>query len=220
MKIKRFEFNMFPENCYVLWDETLEAVVIDPGCFYEEEKQALKNFIISNGLQVKHLLNTHLHLDHIFGNPFMLKEFGLKAEANQADEFWIDEAPKQSRMFGFQLPEPPVPLGTYLHDGDIITFGHTEAGSHPRAGTLAGQPGVLLRGRALHVLRRRTVPGQHRPCRPCRRQFRRTDRTYMQPPVHTAQRNGCLSGARSPHNHRHRKGGEPVLQVSLPPFSG
>ena len=47
MKIKRFEFNMFPENCYVLWDETNEAVVIDPGCFYEEEKQALKNFIIN-----------------------------------------------------------------------------------------------------------------------------------------------------------------------------
>ena len=126
MKIKRFEFNMFPENCYVLWDETNEAVVIDPGCFYEEEKQTLKNFIIKNGLNVKHLLNTHLHLDHIFGNPFMLKEFGLKAEANQADEFWIDEAPKQSRMFGFQLQEAPVPLGTYLHDGDIITFGNTE----------------------------------------------------------------------------------------------
>ena len=126
MKIKRFEFNMFPENCYVLWDETNEAVVIDPGCFYEEEKQALKNFITKNGLNVKHLLNTHLHLDHIFGNPFMLKEFGLKAEANQADEFWIDEAPKQSRMFGFQLQEAPVPLGTYLHDGDIITFGNTK----------------------------------------------------------------------------------------------
>ena len=86
----------------------------------------MKNFIIKNGLNVKHLLNTHLHLDHIFGNPFMLKEFGLKAEANQADEFWIDEAPKQSRMFGFQLQEAPVPLGTYLHDGDIITFGNTE----------------------------------------------------------------------------------------------
>ena len=50
MKIKRFEFNMFPVNCYVLWDETKEAVVIDPGCFYDEEKQALKNFIIANGL--------------------------------------------------------------------------------------------------------------------------------------------------------------------------
>lgn len=125
MKIKRFEFNMFPENCYVIWDETNEAAVIDPGCYYEEEKQALKDFILKNGLDVRHLLNTHLHLDHIFGNPFLLKEFGLKAEASQADEFWIDEAPKQSRMFGFQLHEKPVPLGGYLHDGDLITFGHT-----------------------------------------------------------------------------------------------
>ena len=72
MKIKRFEFNMFPVNCYILSDETNEAVVIDPGCFYDEEKQALKNYIVSNGLKVKHLLNTHLHLDHIFGNPFMM----------------------------------------------------------------------------------------------------------------------------------------------------
>ena len=86
---------MFPVNCYVLWDDTKEAVVIDPGCFYEEEKQALKKFILTNELNVKHLLNTHLHLDHIFGNPFMLKEFGLSAEANKADEYWIDEAPKR-----------------------------------------------------------------------------------------------------------------------------
>ena len=55
MKIKRFEFNMFPVNCYVLWDDTKEAVVIDPGCFYEEEKQALKKFILTNELNVKHL---------------------------------------------------------------------------------------------------------------------------------------------------------------------
>ena len=124
MKIKRFEFNMFPVNCYVLWDETNEAVMIDPGCFYDtdEEKHLFdllrraylearynkKNFIVTNNLNIKHLLNTHLHLDHIFGNPFMLREFGLSAEANQADEYWIDEAPKQSRMFGFQLNEAPV----------------------------------------------------------------------------------------------------------------
>ena len=56
---------MFPVNCYVIWDETKEAVVIDAGCFYDEEKQALKNFILSNELNVKHLLNTHLHLDHL-----------------------------------------------------------------------------------------------------------------------------------------------------------
>lgn len=115
---------MFPVNCYVIWGETKEAVVIDAGCFYDEEKQALKNFILSNELNVKHLLNTHLHLDHIFGNPFMLKEFGLQAEACQIDEFWLESAPKQSRMFGFELKEAPVPLGKYLIDGDIITFGN------------------------------------------------------------------------------------------------
>lgn len=125
MKIKKFEFNMFPVNCYVLWDETNEAVVIDAGCFYEEEKQALKNFIVSKGLVIKHLLNTHLHLDHIFGNPFMLQEFGIKAEAGQQDEFWINQAPAQSRMFGFKWNEQPAPLGKYICDGDIITFGNT-----------------------------------------------------------------------------------------------
>ena len=112
------------EDCCIF--EKISDCGTDPGCFYEEEKQALKKFILTNELNVKHLLNTHLHLDHIFGNPFMLKEFGLSAEANKADEYWIDEAPKQSRMFGFQLQEEPVPLGKYLHDGDIITFGHTK----------------------------------------------------------------------------------------------
>jgi len=58
MKIKRFEFNMFPENCYVLWDETNEAVVIDPGCFYEEEKQALKNFTTSGSAERTALKST------------------------------------------------------------------------------------------------------------------------------------------------------------------
>ncbi len=116
---------MFPVNCYVLWDNTGEAAIIDPGCYDDEEKQRLKNFILQNELKVKHLLNTHLHLDHIFGNTFIAKEFNLPIEANQADEFWIEEAPKQSRMFGFQWNEDSVPIGKYLHDGDFITFGET-----------------------------------------------------------------------------------------------
>lgn len=124
MKIKKFEFNMFAENCYVLADETNEAVIIDAGCYYEEEKLALKKFIDSQGLKIKHLLNTHLHLDHIFGNPFIYREYGLKAEANQADEFWLQEVQAQARMFGIQLNEAPIELGKYVCDGDLISFGN------------------------------------------------------------------------------------------------
>lgn len=126
MRIKRFEFNMFPANTYVLWDETKEAVIIDPGCFYEEEKQKLKNYILDNELTIKHLLNTHLHLDHIFGNPFVKKEFNVGPSANKADEFWLEEAPKQSRLFGFELKEQPIPIEHYLYDGDQITFGQNK----------------------------------------------------------------------------------------------
>ncbi len=127
MKIKIFEFNMFPVNCYVLWDEqSLEAVVIDAGCFYEEEQQTLKNFILDNGLLVKHVLNTHLHLDHIFGNAFLFRELGLKAEASQQDEFWLGKAEEACRMFGFTLNEPVVPLGKYICDGELISFGNCQ----------------------------------------------------------------------------------------------
>ena len=125
MKIKRFEFNMFPVNCYVLWDETNEAAIIDPGCYYEEEKIALKDFITNNGLTVKHLLNTHLHIDHICGNPFCERTFGVKSEANEADLYWVELAPKQSRMFGMKLESEPEPPATHLHDGTFVTFGNT-----------------------------------------------------------------------------------------------
>lgn len=126
MKIKRFEFNMFPVNCYVISDETGEAAIIDAGCFFPEEQQMLKQYIADNNLTVKHLLNTHLHLDHVFGNPFILREFGLKAEACQHDEFLLAKLPDQCRMFGFSANEAPVGLGHYIEDREIIRFGKTE----------------------------------------------------------------------------------------------
>ena len=126
MKIKRFEFNMFPVNCYVISDESREAVIIDAGCYYEEEQQALKKYILDNNLTIKHLINTHLHLDHIFGNAFVEREFGVKPEASQFDEFLLPHTADHCRMFGIPLNEEPVPLGGYIADGDIIRFGNSE----------------------------------------------------------------------------------------------
>lgn len=127
MKIKCFEFNMFPVNCYVLADDTTdEAVIIDAGCYYKEEQQRLKSFITEHRLTVKHLLNTHLHADHIFGNPFVEREFGVKPEAGQGDEFMLAGLSAFCMSFGFPLNEDTVSLGHYVTDGEIIRFGNTE----------------------------------------------------------------------------------------------
>ena len=125
MRIKKFEFNMFPVNCYVLSDESGEAVVIDAGCFYPEEKQMLKDYLFDNNLTLKHVLCTHLHLDHIFGNPFLFQEYGLQPEGGQQDEFWLDQASSMARNFGFLYEEKQPALCRYINHDDTITFGDT-----------------------------------------------------------------------------------------------
>ena len=117
---------MFPVNCYILSDESGEAVVIDAGCFYPEEKQRLKDYLSDNNLKLKHVLNTHLHLDHIFGNPFLFQEYGLSPECGQQDEFLLDQASSMARSFGFLYEEKQPALGRYVCEGDTITFGDIE----------------------------------------------------------------------------------------------
>lgn len=123
MNIKRFEFNMLPVNCYVLWDETKEAVIIDAGCYYQDEQLALKKYFETNKLVLKHLLCTHLHFDHIFGNPFIWRTFGIKAEANAADLPWLNDIKSRIATFGLHKCDDPVPLEKELNEGDVIAFG-------------------------------------------------------------------------------------------------
>lgn len=124
MKIKCFEFNMLPVNTYVVWDElTHEAAVIDAGCYFNKENETLKTFIESEGLTLKYLLNTHLHFDHIFGNGYIYRQYGLKTCAHRDDEDWLVDAKNRTRMFGLSFPGEPVPIGTYLEEGDELLLG-------------------------------------------------------------------------------------------------
>ncbi len=125
MELKTFIFNPIQVNCYLMWDSTGEAVLIDCGCIYAHEKAELKRFISENKLHLKHYLNTHLHFDHIFGNPFVMKEFGIGAEANDKDLPWALSISERVSRFGMCYDEEIPPLARVLNDGDDIHFGHS-----------------------------------------------------------------------------------------------
>lgn len=124
MQVKIFEFNPIAENTYVLYDDSHECVIIDAGSFYPDEERNLFNFIVGNDLVVKHVLNTHLHFDHVLGNAFVKEQFHLDPQANKADEFLLEAMPQQLRMFGFpEVPATPS-IGKYLKENDVVEFGN------------------------------------------------------------------------------------------------
>lgn len=127
LKIKRFSFNPVMVNSYVVSDETKEAVIIDCGCASQSEWNELISYIQSEGLSVKHLLNTHLHFDHVWGNPFAHEALGLSPEASKADlPVYNNIEQMLERMFGVRIPVPSMPeLGRDLKDGDEVKFGNT-----------------------------------------------------------------------------------------------
>lgn len=124
--IEKFTYNPFQENTYILFDETKECVVIDPGCYGSQEKAHLLSFIENNELKPVQLLNTHCHVDHIQGNFIISENYDLKLGAH------ILEAPilKASPIWGYQQYgikgdlSPEIEL--FLEEGDIIEFGNSQ----------------------------------------------------------------------------------------------
>ena len=125
ISIKTFVVNPLQENCYVVSDETREAVVIDCGAYYDSERNAIANYLRDNRLTPVRLLCTHGHFDHTFGNDTIYESYGLKPEIHADDAHFITDLAQQCEDMGMGLiynrPSPPV--GTLLADGDTITFG-------------------------------------------------------------------------------------------------
>ena len=125
MTIKTFTFNPIQENTYVVHDETGEAVVIDAGCYFENEKKALQAYIDDNKLKLVKVLNTHLHFDHQFGNKFLFDTYGIAPEAHAGDKFLLKRVVKGAVIYGFPVQEDAQPIGTYLQENQEISFGNT-----------------------------------------------------------------------------------------------
>ncbi len=125
MKIKIFIFNQIQENTYLIYDKTKEAVIIDCGASNEMEYKKLEEFISSNDLRLKYLLNTHLHFDHTLGNHFIYEKYNIRPMYNHEEEK-MPNLRSQAGMMGFDIDYDSGNADKYINDGDVIRFGTTE----------------------------------------------------------------------------------------------
>lgn len=125
MTVQPFTFNPFSENTYIVFDETKECIIIDPGCYFPNEKKELMDFIEKNKLKPVKLLNTHCHLDHICGNKFVAEKYKLKLEMHQADLPVLHYAGEAGKQYGLPIEPSPEPL-VFLEENDFIKFGTSE----------------------------------------------------------------------------------------------
>ena len=127
LHIERFQCNMLQENCYVVSDYSQECVIIDCGAFYPEERKAIVDYIKEHHLTPKHLLVTHGHLDHNFGNDTIYAEFGLKPEVAAEDENLMKHLKQQAESFyQLTLDNEFPPIDHFFEDDEIIKFGNHE----------------------------------------------------------------------------------------------
>ena len=122
--VKKLTFNDFQENTYLVFDDTNECVIIDPGCYYQSEREMLIQAIKQFKLKPVLLLNTHCHLDHIFGNKFIKDTYKIPFLANKNELPIIESAPTVAGVYGIQFDEVVIP-DKFLNDGDEVTFGNT-----------------------------------------------------------------------------------------------
>lgn len=124
--VQSFEVNYFSENTYIVYDETKEGLIIDCGCMNKEEQQLISRFVSEQQLTLKRYLCTHLHLDHIFGNQFVWKQYGLKPEASKADVEGLPSPIDQAKAFRLPLAIQEVAVEHFLAGGQIVQFGKTQ----------------------------------------------------------------------------------------------
>ncbi len=123
--VAKFTFNPFQENTYIVYDETKECIIFDPGMYTEAEKKHFTDFIESAGLKPVRLINTHCHLDHVFGNKFVADTYQLGLEIHKGEVPVLESFTQTCAMYGVPNVEASPAPSHFIEEGDSITFGNT-----------------------------------------------------------------------------------------------
>ncbi|MBP9705730.1 MAG: MBL fold metallo-hydrolase [Chitinophagales bacterium] len=123
-RIASFTFNPFAENTYIIYDDTLQCVIIDPGCYTPEEKKELVAFIEKNKLKPQYVLNTHCHIDHVLGNYFLCDKYNIPLVMHKEEVPVLKAVETYADTMGIVYEKSPDPE-QFLDGGDTFSFGNT-----------------------------------------------------------------------------------------------
>jgi hydroxyacylglutathione hydrolase len=124
INIKKFTFNPYQENTYVLYDESGACVIIDPGMYTGAEQNELVAFIKEHNLKPERLLNTHCHIDHVLGNKFVFDNWSLQPEFHQGELYILQAVAGYAPQMGMHYELSPEPL-QFLPEAGTVHFGNS-----------------------------------------------------------------------------------------------
>lgn len=125
LSIKSFIFSPVQENTYLLYNEKKDCCIIDPGCYFPAERDTLTKFIKEEGLKPVLLLNTHCHLDHVFGNKFISETWGLVLHIHEKEKPVLEFAPQSAQMWQLPFENYKGEL-QFLKEGTTIGIGEDQ----------------------------------------------------------------------------------------------